>query len=95
MPGRGVQGRVSSSYNFHQYVLKEHLVSQKNLLHEVMCWSWLSVVRYGIWKTCGFSDHNERYFYYLMRQHGDEDSHWGLMSELGFLLAWLEVVRGV
>lgn len=35
MPGRGVQGRISSSNNFHQYVLKEHLVSQKNLLHEV------------------------------------------------------------
>ncbi|CAM9292369.1 unnamed protein product [Laminaria digitata] len=34
MPGRGVQGRISSSNNFHQYVLKEHLVSQKNLLHE-------------------------------------------------------------
>ncbi|CAN0016104.1 unnamed protein product, partial [Discosporangium mesarthrocarpum] len=34
MPGRGVQGRISSSYNFHQYVLKEALVSQKNLLHE-------------------------------------------------------------
>lgn len=35
MPGRGVQGRISSSNNFHQYVLKEHLVSQKNLLNEV------------------------------------------------------------